>query len=70
MSGYTDEMRTLFGTEGFYVHCYDCGHEWIAFYLPMQLSFMERFKNICCPKCAGPKVFCGKAPGADKPKEK
>lgn len=54
-------------TDEFYVHCGDCAHEWVAIYLPIQLSLMARFKNICCPKCASRKVFVGKAPRERKP---
>jgi hypothetical protein len=46
----------------FHVYCGECAHEWVAFYMPIQLSLVSRFKDVCCPKCASPKVFVGNAP--------
>ena len=46
----------------FQVYCADCRHTWAAFYTPIILALVIRFKNICCPMCASRKVFCGKAP--------
>lgn len=45
----------------FVVHCADCSHEWPAFYAPIQLSLVARFKNIACPMCASKKVLTGKS---------
>ena len=47
--------------EPFYVHCADCSHEFIAFYAPIQLSLIKRFKNAACPMCASKNVLTGKA---------
>lgn len=46
----------------FWVHC-ECGHEWIAAYLPMSVdTFVKTTKGARCPKCAGRKIFCGPNP--------
>jgi Zn finger protein HypA/HybF involved in hydrogenase expression len=48
----------------FWVHCGLCGHGWIAFYVPMMLSKLKRFR-FACPKCGAKQtdVFCGKKDG-------
>jgi hypothetical protein len=36
----------------FWVHCAICAHEWIAAYLPQNLTlFCKRLKRIYCPSC-------------------
>jgi len=47
---------------GFHVYCGDCRFSWIAFYFPLRLDLIERFKDIVCPACASREVFCGKGP--------
>jgi len=34
-----------------WVHCGECHHEWVAFWLPMRLDFITRFKKVYCPMC-------------------
>lgn len=46
----------------FYVHCGDCGYEWIAFYVPIAIRLMKHFCKSPCPKCVSRKVLCGKQP--------
>jgi hypothetical protein len=56
------DTTAAYSTE-FWVHCGECGWEWIAFYLPMPVSKVKRFGQIACPKCASDKTFCGKKEG-------
>lgn len=44
-----------------WAHCEECQHSWIAFFLPIRLDLISRFKHVHCPMCASAKVFCGKA---------
>ena len=45
-----------------WVYCGDCLHRWVAFYLPMLLSHLGRFRHIACPMCQGLKVLLGRGP--------
>lgn len=49
-----------------WVHCKDCGHEWAAFWTPLTLDrqglkLLKSVSTSPCPKCAGKKVFMGRA---------
>jgi len=47
----TDEKKP------FWVHC-ECGHEWIAAYIPMPMERMSRLlKGLRCPMCGGKDIF-------------
>lgn len=47
----------------FYVHCKSCEHQWVAFYVPMELiKVAEICKRQICPNCGETEVRCGKAP--------
>lgn len=51
----------------FHVHCKSCGHEWVAFWLPLTMdkdgmALLRSAGNSPCPKCAKKPVLCGKAP--------
>lgn len=50
-------------------HCAECGHEWVAAYLPMSVDkFAAIGKRTICPKCASKKIMCGKKePNAGNP---
>lgn len=42
------------------VHCGECGHSWIAAYLPLEVSkFALILSRAICPKCAATKIFMG-----------
>ncbi len=45
-----------------YVHCHDCGHQWVAFWTPLTMdrAGMRLLNHACrspCPKCASKKIF-------------
>lgn len=52
------------GGKRFYVHCGDCSHQWTAFWLPIKVDLMTRFKDIACPKCGGTTVFVSRRKAA------
>jgi hypothetical protein len=44
-------------------YCANCKHEWVLFYVPMDLAKVgEIGKRAICPACGETKVMCGKAP--------
>lgn len=46
-----------------HVRCEDCGHSWIAAYLPMAMAKVAKLmKGIACPKCgaAAKRIFLAK----------
>lgn len=50
----------------FDVHCKNCGHEWVPFYLPLTMDkrgqALMRNAGKACPMCVSDKVFVGKRP--------
>lgn len=52
------------------VRCGDCGHRWVAAYIPMEMGkFVRLLSKVCCPKCAAPlkRILCGWPDGAGHP---
>jgi hypothetical protein len=61
-SGKDHAVRDGEECQPFWGHCADCGHEWVIFYAPIDLSKVgEIGKRAICPSCASTKVNCGKA---------
>lgn len=41
--------------EPFRVRCLECGHRWVAAYLPMRMDLMATLlQSLHCPSCAAP----------------
>lgn len=50
------------GKEPFHVHCGECRNEWVAAWLPMDVSEFATAAKQKCPRCGGGKVMIGRIP--------
>lgn len=57
-------MTTVEGRQPFHAHCNACGHEWVAFYLPVNLARLDDLQPRACPLChvGGRHIFVGRTP--------